>query len=37
MFNQAKTQLSTVSDLLRFAVSRFNQANLFFGHAPQRL
>jgi len=32
MFNQAKTHLSTVSDLLRFAVSRFNQANLFFGH-----
>lgn len=32
MFNQAKSHLSTVSDLLRFAVSRFNQANLFFGH-----
>lgn len=32
MFNQAKTHLSTVSDLLRFAVSRFNQAQLFFGH-----
>ncbi len=32
MFNQAKTQLSTVGDLLRFAVSRFNQAELFFGH-----
>jgi ribosomal protein L3 glutamine methyltransferase len=32
MFNQAKSHLSTVGDLLRFAVSRFNQANLFFGH-----
>lgn len=32
MFDQAKTQLSTVRDLLRFAVSRFNEANLFFGH-----
>jgi ribosomal protein L3 glutamine methyltransferase len=32
MFNQAKSQFSTVRDLLRFAVSRFNQANLFFGH-----
>ena len=31
MFNQAKSHLSTVSDLLRFAVSRFNQAELFFG------
>ena len=32
MFDQAKTQLSTVRDLLRFAVSRFNEAHLFFGH-----
>lgn len=32
MFNQAKTHLTTVSDLLRFAISRFNQAGLFFGH-----
>ena len=32
MFTQAKTQLSTVRDLLRFAVSRFNEAKLFFGH-----
>jgi ribosomal protein L3 glutamine methyltransferase len=32
MFSQAKTQLSTLRDLLRFAVSRFNEANLFFGH-----
>jgi len=35
MFTQAKTQLSTVRDLLRFAVSRFNEANLFFGHGTQ--
>jgi len=26
-----------VSDLLRFAVSRFNQANLFFGHGTTTL
>lgn len=32
MFTQAKAQLHTVRDLLRFAVSRFNQAGLFFGH-----
>lgn len=32
MFNQATDQLFTVRDLLRFAVSRFNQAELFFGH-----
>ncbi|MDP2878631.1 MAG: 50S ribosomal protein L3 N(5)-glutamine methyltransferase [Sulfuricella sp.] len=31
-FDEAKIHLSTVRDLLRFAVSRFNQANLFFGH-----
>jgi len=31
-FKEAKVQLITVRDLLRFAVSRFNQANLFFGH-----
>lgn len=35
MFDQAKTQLSTVRDLLRFAVSRFNEAKLFFGHGTQ--
>jgi len=35
MFDQAKTQFSTVRDLLRFAVSRFNEANLFFGHGTQ--
>ena len=32
MYTEAKTQLSTLRDLLRFAVSRFNEANLFFGH-----
>lgn len=35
MFDQAKSQLSTVRDLLRFAVSRFNEARLFFGHGTQ--
>ena len=32
MFNEAKAQFSTVRDLLRFAVSRFNEAKLTFGH-----
>ena len=32
MFIQAKTQLRTLRDLLRFAVSRFNEADLFYGH-----
>lgn len=32
MFTQARTQLYTIRDLLRFAVSKFNQAGLFFGH-----
>lgn len=32
MFTQAETQLHTIRDLLRFAVSRFNEAGLFFGH-----
>ena len=31
-FEEAKDRLITVRDLLRFAVSRFNQADLFFGH-----
>ncbi|PWB60112.1 MAG: 50S ribosomal protein L3 N(5)-glutamine methyltransferase [Nitrosomonadales bacterium] len=35
MYTDAKSQLSTVRDLLRFAVSRFNEANLFFGHGTQ--
>jgi len=32
MFSEAGKQFSTVRDLLRFAVSRFNEAELFFGH-----
>lgn len=32
MFSEAGNQLHTVRDLLRFAVSRFNEAGLFFGH-----
>ncbi len=32
MFKQAITQLHTPRDLLRFAISRFNEAELFFGH-----
>jgi ribosomal protein L3 glutamine methyltransferase len=31
-FSEAAHGLSTIRDLLRFAVSRFNQAGLFFGH-----
>ena len=32
MFDQASRELLTLRDLLRFAVSRFNEAGLFFGH-----
>jgi ribosomal protein L3 glutamine methyltransferase len=32
MFREARTQLQTIRDLLRFAVSRFHEARLFFGH-----
>ena len=32
MYREARTQLQTIRDLLRFAVSRFNEAGLFFGH-----
>jgi len=32
MFEQAQTELSTVRDMMRFAVSRFAEAELFFGH-----
>lgn len=35
MFEAARNELRTVRDLLRFAVSRFNEANLFFGHGTQ--
>ena len=31
-FAEASTQLHTIRDCVRFAVSRFNQADLFFGH-----
>ena len=32
MIVQAQSQLRTIRDLLRFAVSQFNQAGLYFGH-----
>ena len=32
MFEQAQQELSTLRDLMRFAVSRFTEAELFFGH-----
>ena len=32
MHEQAKNHFSSARDLLRFAVSRFNEAELFFGH-----
>ena len=32
MFIQEKNQLHTIRDILRFAVSQFNKADLFFGH-----
>ncbi len=32
LFAEARHELMTVRDLLRFAVSRFNEAQLFFGH-----
>jgi ribosomal protein L3 glutamine methyltransferase len=32
MYDEARTQLYTLRDVLRFAVSRFNEAGLFFGH-----
>lgn len=35
MFDAARNELRTVRDLLRFAVSRFNEARLFFGHGSQ--
>ena len=33
--NEAKHHLSTLGDCLRFAVSQFNEANLFYGHGTQ--
>jgi len=32
MFERARNELLTLRDCLRFAVSRFNEAGLFFGH-----
>ena len=32
MIEGARAELLTIRDLLRFAVSRFNEAHLFFGH-----
>ncbi len=32
VFEQAQNELSTLRDLMRFAVSRFTEARLFFGH-----
>ena len=32
MFEQAQNELSTLRDLMRFAVSRFTEEKLFFGH-----
>ena len=32
LFDQARNELVTLRDLIRFSVSRFNEAKLFFGH-----
>ncbi|MBZ0092799.1 MAG: 50S ribosomal protein L3 N(5)-glutamine methyltransferase [Burkholderiales bacterium] len=32
LFSEAQNQLRTLRDLLRFSISRFNEAGLFFGH-----
>ena len=32
IYNEAKNRFTTVRDLLRFAVSRFSEAGLFYGH-----
>jgi ribosomal protein L3 glutamine methyltransferase len=34
-FSEARASLRTVRDCLRFAVSRFNEAELFFGHGTE--
>jgi ribosomal protein L3 glutamine methyltransferase len=35
VFDEARRDLATVRDWLRFAVSRFHEAGLFFGHGSQ--
>jgi ribosomal protein L3 glutamine methyltransferase len=35
LFDAARTELATIRDLTRFAVSRFREANLFFGHGSE--
>ena len=35
MFEQATQHLQSVRDLLRFAISRFEEAKLFYGHGTQ--
>lgn len=35
MFEQATLHLQSVRDLLRFAISRFEEAKLFYGHGTQ--
>jgi ribosomal protein L3 glutamine methyltransferase len=35
LFADAAHELHTVRDFLRFAISRFNEADLFFGHGSQ--
>lgn len=32
LFEQAQNELATLRDLMRFAISRFNESDLFFGH-----
>jgi ribosomal protein L3 glutamine methyltransferase len=32
LYDQAREELSTLRDLMRFAVSRFHEADVFFGH-----
>ena len=34
-FSEASTSLRTVRDCFRFAISRFNEAKLFFGHGSE--
>src|SRR5512134_482167 len=34
-FSEASASLKTVRDCLRFAVSRFNEGKLFFGHGSE--